>query len=74
MQTSGFVRGNTRNKWPAQIVEMELKFFVFHFNEYSSTSTSTLHSDEANFLIVPAASMKLVSLIDLRIPISTICR
>ena len=40
MQTSGFVRGNTRNKWPAQIVEMELKFFVFHFNEFTAFGRS----------------------------------
>ena len=40
MQTSGFVRGNTRNKWPAHIVEMELKFLVFHFNEYTEFGRS----------------------------------
>ena len=35
MQTLGLVRFNTRYKWPAQIVEMELEFFVFHFNEFT---------------------------------------
>lgn len=35
-----FVRGNKRNKWPAQIVEMELKFFVFYFNEFTAFGRS----------------------------------
>ena len=40
MQTLGLVRFNTRYKWPAQIVEMELKFFVFHFNEFTAFGRS----------------------------------
>ena len=40
MQTSGFVRVNKRNKWPAQIVEMKLKFFVFHLNEFTAFGRS----------------------------------
>lgn len=40
MQTLGLVRFNTRYKWPAQIVEMELEFFVFHFNEFTAFGRS----------------------------------